>query len=216
MTQLTFKAPSQVRSRETLGRIYDATNELLDENDFSKVKMVDISARAGVTIGSIYQRFGSKNDLLWWIYEAYLDDATMRLDTLFSGATQEVPEQRVQSLISIVCELWKTNTGIVRSLLLLSRQDGDAVPDRYRVTIEEIYKSSVRYLGGRDATEEHFQRATFAVSVIFATCREKILFHDQQRDDIRSIEQDRFAALLTQSIMGIFAPEGSEMRNGGL
>lgn len=67
------RPPRQKRSEETLRRILDAAAALLAERDLDEVSVEDLARRAGVSVGSVYTRFKSKDDLL-----AYLLDAAQR------------------------------------------------------------------------------------------------------------------------------------------
>jgi AcrR family transcriptional regulator len=55
------RSPSQGRSRETVAAILRAAALLLVEQGFAKTSTNTIAARAGVSIGSLYQYFGSKD-----------------------------------------------------------------------------------------------------------------------------------------------------------
>jgi AcrR family transcriptional regulator len=61
---LTPKAPRQKRSEETLGRILNGARALLAEHDLDDIGVDQIAAAAGVSVGVLYTRFKSKDDLL--------------------------------------------------------------------------------------------------------------------------------------------------------
>lgn len=208
MTQ--FKAPTQERSRATLTRLYETTNELMNEKDFSKITMAEISARAGVTIGSIYQRFGSKKDLLWWMYENYVGEAATIYDELFSAPKESVVETRAEALIRTLIRVWSPNKGVIRSLLLMYRQDREAIPVRFRETLEGAYEDSARFLLGDDVSEAESEKGVFAITLILSACREQILFHEEQWDTVKTINQDRFIALLVQAVTGVLRREAND------
>jgi AcrR family transcriptional regulator len=58
-----------LRSKETLQRLLKALDELLVDNDFEQVNVVDICAKAGVSVGRFYRRFKSKDELLPYIIQ---------------------------------------------------------------------------------------------------------------------------------------------------
>ena len=58
----------QEKAIETRNRIYRAAIELLDRKGFEKITIVDISKKAGVSVGAFYHYFKSKNDILAEIF----------------------------------------------------------------------------------------------------------------------------------------------------
>lgn len=63
------KTPLQKRSAETVGVILEAAARILEERDFEGFNTNAIAERAGVSIGSLYQYFRSKDDLLSGLIE---------------------------------------------------------------------------------------------------------------------------------------------------
>jgi AcrR family transcriptional regulator len=58
------RAPKQTRSREALERVIETATSLLDEVGLEGFAIHEISRRSNVSIGSIYARFASREDLL--------------------------------------------------------------------------------------------------------------------------------------------------------
>ncbi len=56
------------RAIETKNRIYSAAIDLMDRKGFEKLTIVDISKKAGVSVGAFYHYFKSKNDILAEIF----------------------------------------------------------------------------------------------------------------------------------------------------
>lgn len=61
----------QNRSRENRERIVAALDEALKEKPFDQVSVVEIAERAGVAVGTVYQRFKNKDALIPVIFEIY-------------------------------------------------------------------------------------------------------------------------------------------------
>ena len=61
MTDLpAMRQPKQDRSRVALERLMAASREILHEGTFELLTIAEISKRSGVSVGSIYARFGGK------------------------------------------------------------------------------------------------------------------------------------------------------------
>lgn len=58
------REPKQERSRQSFDKAVDATVSLLVERRSDAFTLVEVAQRAGVSIGSIYGRVSSKDDLI--------------------------------------------------------------------------------------------------------------------------------------------------------
>ncbi|GEM_PF-1898083 len=65
-------AASQTRSRESLERVVDATIRLLTERGDGDFTIAEVSAYAGVAVGTVYGRVGNKESLLLAVHEREL------------------------------------------------------------------------------------------------------------------------------------------------
>ena len=65
------KEPRQKRSRATVDAIIEATARVLVEEGYDKASTNRIAAVAGVSVGSLYQYFPSKEALLWSLCERH-------------------------------------------------------------------------------------------------------------------------------------------------
>jgi AcrR family transcriptional regulator len=54
----------QIKANETRDRIYQTALELLETQGYETIRIEDICQKAGVSIGSFYNYFSSKNDIL--------------------------------------------------------------------------------------------------------------------------------------------------------
>ena len=54
----------QARSQETLERLLDSAEALIENKGFDDVTVADIAARAGFSVGAVYSRFHDKIGVL--------------------------------------------------------------------------------------------------------------------------------------------------------
>lgn len=80
---VTRRAPVQERSQRRVRSILDATAELLAEVGYEHVTTSAIAARAGISVGSLYQFFANKEAVMQGLAELYLDELRQRTNTLF-------------------------------------------------------------------------------------------------------------------------------------
>ena len=82
MSEASFRAtvqpPRQERSRASFERVVKAATELLAEQGFDGFTLAEVSRRAKVSIGSIYARIKSKDDLLYVVQDRYMTEAEDR------------------------------------------------------------------------------------------------------------------------------------------
>src|SRR5205823_13152216 len=64
----------QARSRRTHKRIYEAGTRVLEQQGPSALTVANVAAAAGVSTGSVYRRFGSKEQLLTVIQHEFVEE----------------------------------------------------------------------------------------------------------------------------------------------
>ena len=101
-----IRPPRQARSRRTLSRIVSATETLLRERGPEAVTVQDVVARARTSVGSFYQRFSGKEELLRYVERTVLEDALARFDR---GLTERITtdlsiEEQIRAVIALLVE----------------------------------------------------------------------------------------------------------------
>ena len=64
MAKNTTPQPKQARAHETIQLLIDATDRIIRLNGEAAVRIQDISAETGISIGSIYHHFGDRDGLI--------------------------------------------------------------------------------------------------------------------------------------------------------
>ena len=176
-----FRAPKQQRSRDTLARIINATERLLEDHRFEDISVADISKLATSSVGAFYARFVDKDALL-----DYLDRS--HAETLIERVEEYAEEDRWESasigalvgdVIRFLVGYFKDHRGVLRALTVRARLHGDerfAAPTR-RVNsrIPEI----VRLILSRRGEIEHPSpdlAAFLGFVMVLCTLRERVLF----------------------------------------
>jgi AcrR family transcriptional regulator len=125
MTTSRFRPPQQHRSQETLDRILDAAEHVLDAKSFSEATLVEIMQRAGVTVGAFYRRFPDKDALLHLMDERFFAELYARGDAVLSPARWSgSPISRVVGeFTGEAVSIYRERRGLLRSLFLRARID---------------------------------------------------------------------------------------------
>jgi len=86
------KRPRQERSRVTVQAILDAAAELFTRDGYAATSTNHVAARAGVSIGSLYQYFADKDELVAALAERHVDEAVGQLTAMFAALEREEAE----------------------------------------------------------------------------------------------------------------------------
>ncbi|MDJ0787817.1 MAG: helix-turn-helix domain-containing protein [Myxococcota bacterium] len=109
--------PQQERSKRAADRILEAARELLQSSDFSKVSLMQIAAEAGVSQGTLYARFRTKNALLHCLHEEYCSRTRAEIEQAGGWLEQlDAPvEQRIKLAVQVFLPHMTGDRQIVRN-----------------------------------------------------------------------------------------------------
>ncbi len=120
-----IRPPRQARSQETLDRILDAAEAILEEKGFDAASVAEIALRAGSSVGAFYARFPDKQALLHALHERFTAEALATADVAFDPARwmgASVPEI-VQRIVAFLVDIHRARRGLLRALVLATVVD---------------------------------------------------------------------------------------------
>jgi AcrR family transcriptional regulator len=79
--------PRQERSRHTAERFVSAAMDLLRQKTYAELSVAELAKRAGRSVGVFYQRFGSKDDFLEVLLDAFFEASLKWRSAFDEGAT---------------------------------------------------------------------------------------------------------------------------------
>jgi AcrR family transcriptional regulator len=125
MTTPRFRPPQQTRSQETLDRILDAAEKVLEEKSFTEATLAEIMERAGVTVGAFYRRFPDKDALLHLLDERFFHEMHERADELLDPGRWRgaLASDIIHELARTAVQVYTTRRGLARSIFLRARVD---------------------------------------------------------------------------------------------
>lgn len=120
-----FHPPQQSRSQETLSRILDAAERMLEEKSFTEATLAEIMERAGVTVGAFYRRFPDKDALLHHLDDRFFTEMHQLADELLDPARWEgAPLARViEKFTRVAVPTYRLRRGLMRTLFVRARTD---------------------------------------------------------------------------------------------
>ena len=104
------REPKQARSRQSFEKTIEAALALLEERGNDEFTLADVSARSGVSIGSIYARFEGKDDLVSVAHGRKMDD----IDAVSSHLFESLPTHPEDGLQAIVREAMDKTIEVLR------------------------------------------------------------------------------------------------------
>lgn len=96
------KQPRQARSRETVEALLEAAAQVFERHGYAAGTTNRIAARAGVSIGSLYQYFPNKDALLLALVEHHVDEGAARFAPLLAGLAGDPPPPLRDALRDLV------------------------------------------------------------------------------------------------------------------
>ncbi|MDR6639472.1 TetR/AcrR family transcriptional regulator [Paenarthrobacter nitroguajacolicus] len=120
------REPKQARSRQSFEKTIEAALALLQERGSDEFTLADVSARSGVSIGSIYARFQGKDELIRVAHGRKMDDIDAVSNHLFAslsispGAGLELV---VRAAVDWTIEVLRRYADILRPFMLRATQD---------------------------------------------------------------------------------------------
>src|SRR5918993_2700327 len=98
------KVPTQGRSRQMVDALIEATARTIAERGWQATTTNHIAARAGVSVGSLYQYFDSREDLLAALMERERARILGRLNEAMPGIAGAPPRVGIRRLLEIAFE----------------------------------------------------------------------------------------------------------------
>lgn len=110
------KSASQERSRLTVNAILEATARVLVEEGYDRASTNRIAAKAGVSIGSLYQYFPSKEALVAAVSQRHSHEVLQSVRSALTEIAAHPIEEAVRGLVSIAIDAHRVNPRLHRVL----------------------------------------------------------------------------------------------------
>jgi AcrR family transcriptional regulator len=105
---------STTKAEATRARIVDVALDLFRRQGFEQTTMRGIAAEAGVSLGSAYYYFESKEDLVMAFYERAIEAMTPRMEAALAGAVSF--EGRIAAIMNVKFEYFRPNRSFLGAL----------------------------------------------------------------------------------------------------
>jgi AcrR family transcriptional regulator len=124
---LDSEKPSGPRSRkgaQTRARLLDAAKQIFEENGFLDARISDIAERAGLSHGSFYHYFDSKEQIFREVAEALEEELSSPLGSvIFDPSSSATPRERIREGNRRYLESYRDESRIMGVIEQVSRYD---------------------------------------------------------------------------------------------
>ncbi len=210
-----FRKAKQERSRRTLGKLLDATEELLDEKTFEEVTVQEIVARAGSSIGSFYARFPHKEALREALHVRYLDDIVAVTGQELDPANWEGCDlgTRARAFIGGVVEVCRKRRGLMRMRWIDNVTRAGSPPTEHLDSASEFAANLQAFLApclGEIGHEDPAVAIPFALRMIDSVIPAAILFEEPGKGSFRQFNDQQLIDETTRAFLSYLGQRNPE------
>jgi len=204
----------QERGKQTLERLLDAAEQMLDFVGLEGATVPAIAAAAGVSVGTVYKRFPDKDTLLRAVYERFYTDLLAANQFALDPAKWvDTPTiELVTTLVAGMVEGYRSRKSLIRALLLYAQTHTDS---DFRAHAEDLRLETLQHfetlLRDRrtDIGHPHPERAIrFVVALFGHALQDSVVSETGSRDLLSSGTET--AAELAKIVVGYLRVKGTE------
>lgn len=125
--------PRSAKGAETRARLLTAAKAIFEENGFLDARISDIAERAGLSHGSFYHYFDSKEEVFREIAEVVEDQLSAPLGRVVLDRTSDAtPQERIREAIRLHLESYRQEARIMGVIEQVSRYDTHVRAARFK------------------------------------------------------------------------------------
>jgi AcrR family transcriptional regulator len=144
------KAPKQARSREMVESIVEAAARVFVKHGYAKATTNRIAAAAGISVGSLYQYFPSKDAIAVELLRRYRETLVALVREHLGGVETSSFEEVVRALVGALLRAEGMNPALHRVLIeQVLRTSARAEILGFEERMEHLLADAIRSAGGR-------------------------------------------------------------------
>ncbi len=120
------KSPVQARSVVTLDALHSAAIQVLTREGLGRCTTTRIAARAGISVGSLYQYYPNRDSLLAAVLEKHLDGVARAVERACRGHQGKPVAEMASGLVTVFLDVKLRNPRESRALYVIAEGIGGA------------------------------------------------------------------------------------------
>jgi AcrR family transcriptional regulator len=143
--QVARRKPQQERALEKVGLMLEAATRILDKQGLAGLTTNRVAEVAGVSIGTVYQYFNDKSELLDVLAERELQALKTSMLAALTGPAPTEAGGRVRALVRAALDAYGGRTGVHRLLVehLLARAGATPLPGMREAIVQMMSQGGI-------------------------------------------------------------------------
>lgn len=188
------KYASQQRSRATVDALIEATARILIKDGFDKTTTNRIAEKAGVSVGSLYQYFPSKEALVAAVAQRHNQELMQVMHTALADVAALPLEQAVRRLVTAAIDGHRVDPQLHRVLAEQIPRTGR--PANAGVSIQQAHVLFGAYL---EAHRDEFRQVDLGLATFVCVTSIEALTHTAVLDYSERVSDEAFEALVDEA-----------------
>lgn len=164
------RRPKQARSIEKVERILGAARALISQVSFEQFTTDLVAQNAGVAVGTIYQYFPNKIEILRALIDQYLGETRKDLLDFDKNVKSDDIELTLNQLHNVVFSNWKNNNEEIHFSLAISKYcknypELEQIDREHGKIVAEILMRVLQKLGSKASDEKLFMAGRYLYSM---------------------------------------------------
>jgi AcrR family transcriptional regulator len=197
------KVPQQLRAKQTVDAIFEAAMQVLERTE-KDASVQTIADRAGVSVGSLYQYFPTKESLVASLIDLHLtqrvEDLAKRLDAARALPAEEAAKVLVDGMVAMMKPRLGIERAMMRSFVRLGNLESFTARDGEMTALVEKF---LRSLGDQVRPVD----PALAAFLVFSTLRSALLLTVLQKPE--RLDDPAFADELRRLVVGFLKEPGA-------
>jgi len=196
----------QERSRRTHKRIYEAGTRVLEQQGQSALTVANVASAAGVSTGSVYRRFGSKEQLLTVIQHEFVEDFKAEMGRRLASERSRSAaslDEIVGIAVRGFAETFEARHQLLRVLMLVSTENPGVLEVGSRGAIEcgAMFRQVLLSIADQIKRPDPEEAIAYAYRMMYAMCAFRALFGE----NVESTRPAPWTALIDEMTVAICA-----------
>ena len=143
--QVARRQPRQERALEKVGLMLEAATRILDRQGLAGLTTNRVAEVAGVSIGTVYQDFNDKSELLDALAAREVQALTQAVLAALTGPAPTEPGGRIRAVVRAVLAAYGGRTGVHRLLVehLLARAGATPLPGLREAIVQMMSQGGI-------------------------------------------------------------------------